>query len=88
METGAIHDSGLIREEDDGYELQLASMERVPASVDYILLAPGRSRTIISQESISKPKEGCNSRTLSKKSMWNHVSFPQAPVEVKQLGKD
>lgn len=31
METGAIHDSSLIREEDDEYELQLAAMERVPA---------------------------------------------------------
>lgn len=31
METGAIHDSGLIREEDDEYELQLAAMEGVPA---------------------------------------------------------
>ncbi|XP_074347455.1 pleiotropic drug resistance protein 3-like [Apium graveolens] len=31
METGAIHDSGLIREQDDEYELQLAAMERVPA---------------------------------------------------------
>ncbi|KAK1384996.1 hypothetical protein POM88_022731 [Heracleum sosnowskyi] len=50
------------------------------------LKSPGRSRTIISQESISKPKEGCNLRKLSKNSMWNHVSYPQAPVEVKQLG--
>lgn len=35
METGAIHDSGLIREEGDEYELQMAAMERVHAKTSF-----------------------------------------------------
>ncbi|KAL1833025.1 hypothetical protein ACET3Z_002676 [Daucus carota] len=50
------------------------------------LRSPGRSRTVISQESISKQKKGCNMRTLSQKNMWTHVSCSQAPEEVKQRG--